>query len=292
MRTYHFPEEPSAGTYLMLASDLLETKPIQVGEWQAMDVSASDLHKTHEIEDVSLVWERIPQTAGGLYSMMPAIDGPWAAEHFEERVSGQPLNPAPSHERWPYAVGGNARHMDGKQFDHTYPERFWPKYAGLGNAPVPPVFDGNLHRGVRFNYGDLDSVVRLLVKSPLSRQAVLPVWFPEDTGAEDGQRVPCTIGYHFMQRGGRLTCRYYIRSCDIYRHLSNDVFFAAALTHWICNKVTEATTDTATPMRFRPGGLVMHISSLHAFVGDVPKIKQRIKEVSKSWGDEIVGVPV
>lgn len=273
MRQYHFPEGPGRGQYLMMVSDLLDTKPIQVGEWQAMDVSKSDLHKTHELEDVSLVWERMPRD---LDFILPAIDHEWADEHHLERVSGRPLNPAPSHVRWPYAVAGNARHTDAGVFDHTYPERFWPKFANL-----PDDGETYLSRsGVRFNYGDLNSVVNLLVKSPLTRQAVLPVWFPEDTGAEDGQRVPCTIAYHFMQREGRLSCRYYIRSCDVYRHLSNDVYFAAMLTKWICDQVTDRTKNSPTPMHFRLGGLVMHISSLHAFVGDVPKLRKRINQVS------------
>jgi hypothetical protein len=300
VRQYHFGDG-RIGTYLMMASDLLETKPIQVGEWQAMDVSKSRLHETHELEDVSLVWERIPRTPVGLHSIMPGIDVDWAWEHFRERVSGIPHNPAPSHVRWPYAVRGNADHTDeSTRFDHTYPERFWPQHAGHRHDIVTLMGDDNAIAemeefcggtpGIRFHYGDLRDVVNLLVKSPLTRQAVLPVWFPEDTGAVEGQRVPCTIAYHFMQRGGRLTCRYYIRSCDIYRHLSNDVFFAAALTQWICDEVTDATKGTATPMRFRPGGLVMHISSLHAFVGDVPKIKTRIKELSEAW--PIEGVPV
>ena len=298
MKPYFFPEEPSTGQYLMLASDLLEAPVVHTGEWQAMKTDTSPAHATHELEDVSLVWDRIPQTAGGLYNMLPAIDIEWAAEHFEERVSGQPMNPAPSHVRWPYAVRGNADHTDaGARFDHTYPERFWPKHAGPDHEGYAYTKDGGVqtvdmhgqgdiddicggHQGIRFHYGDLQDVVDLLVRSPLTRQAYLPVWFPEDTGAVDGQRVPCTLGYHFMQRGGRLSCRYYLRSCDLYRHLSNDVFFAAALTHWVCNKVTEAGPW------FRPGGLAIHISSLHSFVGDGPKLKARIDQVSvgsRSW---------
>jgi hypothetical protein len=271
----------------MLMSDLLDAPVVHTGEWQALNTAASPAHATHELEDVSLVWERVP--ASGVDSLVPAVDVDWAAEHFRERVSGIPYNPAPSHLSWPYAVRGNADHTNGQTFDHTYPERFWPKYAGLGNAPVPPVFEGNHHKGIRFNYGDLSDVVDLLVHKPLTRQAYLPVWFPEDTGAGlvsygNGQtvRVPCTLGYHFMQRGGRLSMRYYIRSCDAYRHLSNDIYLAAALLNWVCDEVTERNRkQSELPMRFRPGGLVMHISSLHSFVGDSSKMKQRIEEVSR-----------
>lgn len=274
MKVYQFPEDsPGIGTYAMLVTDLLDAPVVHTGEWQAMDTRKSPAHATHELEDVSLVWDRIPQTAGGVHNIVPAIDTAWAVEHFEERVSGHPMNPAPSHVRWPYAVRGNADHMDTKRFDHTYPERFWPKHAGHGEHRDKPNW------GIRFAYGDLQDVVFLLSQKPLTRQAYLPIWFPEDTGAHHGQRVPCTLGYHFMQRGGRLTMRYYMRSCDVYRHLSNDVFFAAALIHWVCNKVNEATANHEAPLHFRPGGLVMHISSLHAFVADETRIKERLDNV-------------
>lgn len=288
MKMYQFPEGPTPnhGTWSMLVSDLLEAPVIHTGEWQAMDTSGSDMHATHELEDVSLVWDRIPASAGGVYNMAPHIDGPWVSEHFEERVSGQPLNPAPSHLRWPYAVRANADHTTGTQFDHTYPERFWPKHANGGKPNlrgwVDPISDrptiqypeDQVMEGIRFDYGDLGDVVDLLVRSPLTRQAYLPVWFPEDTGAVVKQRVPCTLGYHFMQRGGRLSCRYYLRSCDVYRHLANDIFFAAALTTWVANQVTSRTNGD---IHFRPGGLVMHISSLHAFVADKAKIEKRLE---------------
>lgn len=282
MKVYHFPEGPGTAQYLMLMSDLLEAPVVHTGDWQAMDVSASPAHATHELEDVTLRWDRMPSN---LDEIFPAIDFDWANEHFGERVSGVPYNPAPSHVRWPYAVRGNAMHTDAAaRFDHTYPERFWPKHAACNHDPDQWTTytderncGGTL--GVRFHYGDLEDVVSLLIKKPLTRQAFLPVWFPEDTGATEGQRVPCTIGYHFMQRGGRLSCRYYIRSCDAYRHLSNDVWLAAMLTDWVARQVTNLTKGE---IRFRNGGLTMHISSLHSFVGDRAKVKARIEEVSNA----------
>jgi hypothetical protein len=284
----------------MLASDLLEAPVVHTGEWQTIKTEGSPMHATHELEDVSLVWDQIPED---LNTIIPAIDLVWANEHFRERVSGQPLNPAPSHVRWPYAVQGNAMHTDADaRFDHTYPERFWPKHAGHDHSDLGDWWtDGGrlleLYQcggtpGIRFNYGDLSEVVDLLVRSPLTRQAFLPVWFPEDTGARYEQRVPCTIGYHFMQRSGLLSCRYYLRSCDLYRHMSNDVFFAAILTKWITDQVWERTRDRDQKVSMRPGGLVMHISSLHAFKGDTQKIKDRINQVSMDDdADEVWGFP-
>lgn len=285
MHVFHFPEEDvHRGTYLYLVDELLHSEQVHTGEWQAIDTSKSAMHSTFEMEDVSLVWDRLPAE---LDTIVPAIDLEWAKEHFSERVSGEPLNPAPSHVRWPYAVRGNAMHTDhAEQFDHTYPERFWPKGANK-KCPTPEECMGTClgrhsdNSGIRFSYGDLDDVVNLLVQAPLTRQAYLPVWFPEDTGARGNRgepiRVPCTLGYHFMQRGGRLSMRYYLRSCDAYRHLSNDIYLAAKLLDWVATQVTERSNGV---LHFRNGGMTMHISSLHSFVGDRPKVVDRIKGIS------------
>lgn len=305
MHVYYFAEENPRSSWLMLASDLLEAPVIHTGEWQAMDTSSSPMHKTNELEDVSLVWDHVPEDPS---HVLPAVDTTWAREHFAERVSGMPLNPAPSHERWPYAVRGNTDHTARGVFDHTYPERFWPKQAAYDELPNDHGLPADrYHRGgIRFLYGDLGDVVDLLIRNPLTRQAYLPVWFPEDTGAglatypesykleNAGQkiRVPCTLGYHFMQRGGFLSCRYYIRSCDLYRHLSNDAYFAVALMRWICAEMKRRTERGQIQLAVRPGKLVMHIASLHAFTGDRQKIRDRINLVSSydddaQWGAAI-----
>lgn len=313
MQVYHFPDGPGIGSYLMLMTDLLDAPIIHTGEWQAMNTTGSPAHRTHEIEDVSLVWDQVPND---LDKIVPAIDLNWANEHFLERVSGHPYNPAPSHIRWPYAVRANADHtavthrhgqhdwhthdredyishqlpidneeVKSERFDHTYPERFWPKHAGHDHDALGPRWREAIDAtcggtpGVRFHYGDLDDVVTLLLRHPLTRQAYLPVWFPEDTGANDGQRVPCTIGYHFMQRRGFLSCRYYIRSVDAYRHLSNDVYFTARLMSWVCAEMARRTEDSVMKLKVRPGALAMHIASLHSFVGDKQKMVHRINQI-------------
>jgi hypothetical protein len=254
-----------------MMSDVLDSALVHTNEWQSIDTTGSKVHGTHELEDVTLRWDQLPDD---LDTIVPAIDHSWADDHFIERVSGTPHNPPPSHLSWPYAVRGNTDHTAQGAFDHTYPERFWPKFANEGQTRPNGRQVFVPHNGIRFEYGDLADVVSLLSRSPLTRQAFLPVWFPEDTGANQGQRVPCTIGYHFMQRRGKLSCRYYIRSCDVYRHLSNDVYFAAMLTKWICSQIRY---NTDSKIRFHPGSMTMHISSMHAFVGDVPKIKARLE---------------
>lgn len=238
--------------------------PVNVGRWQSQDVSHRPEMVTKELQHVSFDM-KIPEHIEELQTLVePNL--PWAEDHFLERVSGAPLNPPPSNEWWPFAQRSNAEHKMGEKFSHTYPERIWPKHANLGE----PVADWDVHTGIRFEYGDLQDVVDLLNREPYTRQAYLPIWFPEDTGVVHGERVPCTLGYHFMMRYGRLDITYYMRSCDFVRHFSDDVYMAARLCQWVAERITA--------MPVFPGHLLMHISSLHIFQGDVPRLQRMLDE--------------
>jgi hypothetical protein len=247
-----------------LADHLLDSRPIHRGKWQTLDVADSALHATHELRNVSLFYT-VPDTIGQL-QVETRPDLPWAEQHHAERVGGEPLNPAPSYLRWPHHTGSSDRHIDGTtRFSHTYPERFWPRQAGYAGVT------GQTNRGIWFDYGDLAGVVAQLVENPLTRQAVLPVWHPEDTGAID-RRVPCSLSYHFMADDEqRLSVWYTLRACDFVRHFHNDTYFACRLLQWVCESFRYhpgRPVNTA----FTPGELNMTISSLHAFLGDESKL--------------------
>ena len=176
---------------------------------------------------------------------------PWANEHFDERVSGIPYNPPPSHIRW---LKGTDDYLRGEAFSHSYPERMW--------------CDTNKD-GIRFKYGNLGDAVDLLKKEPNTRQCYIPMWFPEDlSAAKRGERVPCSFGWHFMLRGNQLHCSYHMRSCDVVRHLHNDLFFANALCLWLIDKAELNVT---------PGYLHFSSTSLHCFANDRYALERLIK---------------
>lgn len=195
---------------------------------------------------------------------------PWAEEHFKERVSGIPYNPPPSHENWPFGVSNNSEFTQGGIFDHTYTERFWPKRACTvpSNRAAADKMGAPNNKGIRFEYGDLDDVIQQLIKDPLTRQAYLPIFFPEDTGAKGGKgRVPCTLGYHFIQRDGFLHCTYFMRSCDYNRHFRDDLYMAGRLMQHICFHLT----DEEERDWVRPGMLKFYATSFHVF--DYERVK-------------------
>lgn len=169
---------------------------------------------------------------------------PWADIHFNERVSGIPYNPPPSHLMW--LTGTNNYFKDGEEkFSHTYPERMWCD---------------NQISGIRFKWGNLQTAIELLKKDPETRQCYIPIWFPEDlTAALEGERVPCTFGWHFLIRGGEMHCSYHMRSCDAIRHIHNDLYFANRLTIWLIENAK---------LNLKPGLLHFSSTSFHCFKND------------------------
>lgn len=193
---------------------------------------------------------------------------PFADVHFNERISGVPSNPGEAWRIWPWGLAADKHRTAGEKFTHTYQERFWPKQAGDSPSWLTEV-TGMQHHGIRYPYGDLDDVVQLLHREPLTRQAYFPVWFPEDTGVLHGGRVPCTLGYHFINRHDYFHVSYYIRSCDYIRHFRDDCYFTVRLAIWVLERLRRLDARWET---VKPGLFTMHIVSFHMFINDYNKL--------------------
>lgn len=236
-----------------IAAQMLQKAPISRGEWQS---DGSSL-KTYEMHNAIL--ECHPGVDPQLFAHYIRPDLPWAEKHFQERISGEPLNPPPSAEEWPWHSAAKDKHTQDSIYSHTYPERFWPRFAN--NSPHPI-------QGIRFFYGDLSDLIRMLKDRPFTRQAYLPIFFPEDTGAPKGQRIPCTLGYHFIRNAEKLDMNYFIRSCDMTRHLRNDMYMAGRLLQHV---TTQVQNDFSLPY---VGKVTMFISNLHIFEEDAWRWKK------------------
>jgi thymidylate synthase len=206
---------------------------------------------------------------------------PWADRHFEEeRVSGHPLNPGETWKIWPYSRSANTHRREGQedpQFDHSYAERYWPVFAGMtrGGKLEGTENEAIANVGYRFPYGDLNTLVKILAHEPTTRQAYLPIWFPEDlAAAEQGKRVPCTLGYHLIMRDKNLHIVYPMRSCDYIRHFRDDVYLTVRLLLWVLDRCRKE--NSAEWFGVKPGTLTMHITSLHAFVSDKRVITSQV----------------
>jgi thymidylate synthase len=255
MKLYSDPEEAikATTTQIQRMNHLIHTE-----KWQGFDISKKPEAEMHEI----LEWDfKFPMVAEdlGYYRKQIQPNIPWADDHFEERVSGEPVNPGETWKNWPWAnKADESRIFDGK-FSHTYMERYWPK-----------VMNGVGVEGHRFLYGDLDDVVALLTNEPLTRQAYLPIFFPEDTGAVHGNRIPCTLGYWWIRRGNHLHVHYPIRSCDFYRHFRDDIYLTVRLTIWLLKELREKSPEKWNNVKL--GTYSMWIGSLHLFRNDFIKL--------------------
>ena len=262
-----------------LTRRMLLAGPVRTERWQGVAANQD----TRELRFVSVVVD-----LGGIEDLdhwradvRPNL--PWADDHFLERVGGEPLNPGVQWRNWPWA--GSAAAFKTDRFNHTYMERLWPKYARRtddGRLPGKPhrkrvrrypEGDPRPRYGIGYYYGDLDDLVNLLVDEPNTRQAWIPLFFPEDTGVGDGGRKPCTLGYQFLLRGGRLHMYYPLRSCDLVRHLRDDWYLAVRLLIWVVEQCRARSTnghwDTVVPGEFH-----FHATSLHVFETDLERLRE------------------
>lgn len=268
-----FKEAISAARYnLRNHSQIVHTE-----KWQGIDISKKPEAATHEVRHFFM---QVPLPSEDLDEYRSDIvpNLPWADDHFEERVCGQAINPGLQWAKWPWGNSAKSFLESDGTFNHNYMERYWPRRAGtIGASQTPEEFNhrfistysddpaGAENRGIRHPYGDLMDVVRQLAREPLTRQAILPVWFPEDTGVVHGSRVPCSLFYQFIMRDGQLDITYMLRSCDFVRHFRDDLYLTVRLLLWVLQQVRLINPAFEN---VEPGEFSLLITSLHMFRND------------------------
>ena len=239
---------------------------IHTNKWQGIDIAQRPEAKMHELINWSFRTP-MPGYDTDIYRVAIKPNLPWADEHFEERVCGYPMNPGESWKRWPHANSAVNFLDENGRFEVNYMERFWCAEP-FEDTPIPNAT--SKLTGIRGRpYGDLGSILNLLEGDPYTRQAVLPIYFPEDTGA--GGRVPCSLLYHWMMRNNQMHVFYPIRSCDLYRHFRDDIYLTCRLTLWLIEQLRKRNPDSGWKY-VAPGYFTMHIGSLHLFVNDYVKL--------------------
>jgi len=251
---------------------ILAAPAVKTEKWQGMDVRNNPAAVSYEIMNAffEVDLEGIEGLNHWRIDIRPNL--PWADDHFLERIGGHPLNPGREWANWPWGQSAARFRDKAEQFNHTYPERLWPKYArttgdGILGMRLPPI-----RKGIAWTYGDLEDLVDLLVAEPHTRQAYIPLFFPEDTGIADGGRKPCTLGYFFLMREGRLNIHYPLRSCDLIRHWRDDCYLAVRLLLWVLEKCRRK--DPGTWSEVYPGTYSMWMGSLHIFQNDRHDLQQ------------------
>lgn len=128
----------------------------------------------------------------------------------------------------------------------------------------PEIWQEFADRGFSYTYGEryvnsLIEIIDELQVHPESRQLFLSVWNPFHDARKLGKkRVPCSLGYWFVKRGGQLHMTYMQRSADLATHFQNDQYLSLKLQHHIAN-------ETGIPV----GRFTHWIGSLHIYQKDV-----------------------
>jgi hypothetical protein len=250
-------------------------------KWQGFDVSKRPEAATYELHHYTM---QVPMVINDLTLFRNEIKPnlPWADDHFAERIGGHPLNPGVEWANWPWGQSADKSRIDSASvgdptperiFDHTYAQRYWPKWAGrfahgiipdaLVQATMPSI------KGIYFRYGDLGDVIEELKHDPTTRQAILPVFFPEDTGYRPGRRKPCSLFYHFMLVNDRLDISYQLRSCDITHHFRDDIYLTVRLLLWVLDQLRRRDGRW---LSIGPGDFIMQIANLHCFINDYNRL--------------------
>lgn len=241
-----------------LAKQLYENGyDVKSEKWQGIEVD--DRYKMFEVLNVSFTSPFQENFDFLKADIEPNL--PWADDHFLERVGRLPLNPGVQYANWPFYRRDKSqdkhRTVGKNKFTHSYMERIWPPKR----------------KGIRYKYGNFDDVISLLEREPHTRQAYLPIWYPEDTGVKHGGRVPCSLGYWFINRNDQMHVVYTIRSCDMFRHLQDDIYFACRKVIWALEELRKRDSywDNITT-----GTLTMHIGSLHIFAVEKERLLEKM----------------
>lgn len=265
---------------------LSQAHKVHTEKWQGVDISRSPEMTSHELMNYTFT-----HNLGGIESLDYWRDDikpnlPWADDHFEERVCGYPINPGTEWANWPWGSSASRFLDDSGMFNHNYMERYWPKKAAVMSATPTKIagehqqykFDRSSNLvGIRNEYGDLDDLVKSLAANPLSRQEWFPIFYPEDVGDVVGGRKPCSLGYQFWVRGGRLHVYYPLRSCDYFRHMQDDIYLTVRLLLWVLGECRQLFMDSkvnANWLDVVPGTFTMHCTSLHVFANDMVSMRK------------------
>ena len=257
---------------------LLSTEAVLMhrGTWQGIDVQKKPEMGAYELNH-QLIQVKLGPAMLDHYRDDIKPNLPWADDHFLERVGGNPLNPGKEWRNWPWGKNADKFRIDPEPlgdptrelvFDHTYSQRYWPKFAGMycGGIIDNARPDFRPHHGIYFDYGDLRDVINELANDPTTRQAVLPMFFPEDTGLRPGRRKPCSISYHFIINAkNEFDIFYHLRSCDFVRHFADDMYLTVRLHLWVLDRLREMSIRW---QHIVPGWFNCYIGNLHIFRND------------------------
>lgn len=125
------------------------------------------------------------------------------------------------------------------------------------------TIDGSYGNRIHTNE-QLGMLIELLKKNPQTRRAALSIYMgPVDLAGGGGKNTPCTLGFHFLVRNGRLNMKVMMRSNDILLGFTNDIFTFTFLHEYV-------SVQTGIPM----GDYIHYASSFHLYESDLERLSE------------------
>lgn len=136
----------------------------------------------------------------------------------------------------------------------------WEQFTEkAGKGPYAPKFSYTYSQ--RMGGDHITKIIDELKVHPHSRQLWLPVWNTNDETRRGKRRVPCSLGYWFVARRGKLNITYMMRSCDFHTHYPNDVALANIMQRYVAHAAD-----------LEVGSFTHFIGSFHVYARDVADI--------------------
>jgi len=129
----------------------------------------------------------------------------------------------------------------------------------------------------------LELVVQMLIEKPLSRQAIIQLWSPQDLvhGLMGGMKdVPCSIGLQFLIRDAQLRMTVWMRSSDAWLGLPNDIFAFTSMQLLVMQAINREV-DQAGDKVLTLGPATFNMTSLHIYGRDLEKATKVMDEAQQ-----------
>jgi thymidylate synthase len=228
--------------YSEMMRDLWELGSIvKPKSYQNKNIEGDDKFITKELQNYSYRLLALPDP-DNLFLLSHPDSKEWCLQEFGERVNPHAGNPGEAwkirKDEWEPLLNDEGR------MDYTYSERI--------------------------NYNNaIQDIITELKRNSDTRQAWLPIFHPKDIARLGGKgRIPCSLGYFFSVRNGKLNLTYVQRSADLVMHFGNDIWLA-----WMMK------TYIASMVGVEPGFLEHIIFSLHSYKRDWLKLEDGISKL-------------
>lgn len=119
-------------------------------------------------------------------------------------------------------------------------------------------------------FNQLDNIIKILLKRPDSKRAVVAIYTPYDT-ADSRTDVPCTLLYNFILRDSKLHMYIAFRSHDLYAGYKTDYVLSSFVLRYIARMV-----ELLGHFQVTPGQIHMHDASLHYYPNAVKNSPENI----------------